>query len=193
MLIIQDKLVSNDIVGQQFVCNLKACKGACCIEGDMGAPLEKEELLILDGIYESVKPFLTDEGIEAIEKQGKWTQNKDGEYFTPLINDGPCAYIQYTADGTVLCGIEMAYKSGKCDFLKPISCHLYPIRVNHLPEQSFEALNYDEWHICSAACTLGKDLKVRVYEFLKEPIIRKYGMDFYEELDAAANYMKEKD
>lgn len=193
MLIIQDKLISNDIIEQRFVCNLNACKGACCVEGDMGAPLEKDELSILDTIYEDVRPFLTASGIEAIEQQGKWIRSKDRQYYTPLIHEGPCAYIQYADDGTALCGIELAYKAGKTDFMKPISCHLYPIRVNYLPQQSFEALNYDEWHICSAACTLGNELKVRVYEFLKEPLIRKYGLEFYKELEAAAAYMKEKE
>lgn len=190
MLIIQDKLISDDLLEEQFVCNLDACKGACCWEGDWGAPLDKEELDTLEKIYPDVKPFLSAKGIAAIEAQGTAVYYKEPkEYGTPLIDNGPCAYMTYNDKGIAQCGIEQAHIAGKIDFKKPISCHLYPIRVNKEEALHFETLNYDQWDICSAACTLGKKLKVPVYQFVKEALIRKYGAEFYEELDAAARYL----
>jgi hypothetical protein len=192
MLIIQGKLVSLDVVEEQFVCNLTACKGACCWEGDFGAPLEKEELKILESVYEEVRPFLSEQGRQAIEEHGLYSYSEEaGEYGTTLINQGPCAYMTYNQEGIAQCGIEEAYRAGKSDFRKPISCHLYPIRVLKREHLDFEALNYDRWDICSAACTLGAKLKVPVYQFLKEALIRKYGPAFYEELEAAAAHLKE--
>jgi len=191
MILVQDKLVSDELVEQHFICNLNACKGACCWEGDFGAPLDPEELRVLDGIFEKVKPFLSPAGIAAIEAQGKyvWIEEADG-WGTTLIEGGPCAYMTYDALGIAKCGIEQAHKAGAIDFIKPISCHLYPIRVEKNEEIGFEALNYNEWDICSAACELGKKEKVPVYQFLKTAIIRKYGEAFYEELDAAAEFMR---
>ncbi len=192
MLIIQDVLVSNDVVEKHFLCNLNACKGACCVEGDSGAPLESHERQILSQIYEDVKPYLTTEGIQAIEEAGVSVYYDEAEeYGTPLIDNGPCAFITYDQLGIAKCGIEQAHIDGKIDFKKPISCHLYPIRVEANEESGFEAMNYDKWDICSAACELGKKKQLPVYKFLKDAIIRKYGEDFYEELDAAANYMSE--
>lgn len=191
MILVQEKLVSNDVLDEQFVCNLEACKGACCWEGDMGAPLEKAELAILERIYAEVKPFLSPAGIAAIEKHGLYdTFGEEQEYGTTLIDGGPCAYMLLDETGTAQCGIEKAWKAGKTDFRKPISCHLYPIRVAKNEEVGFEALNYDQWNICSAACSKGRELKVPVYVFLKEAIIRKYGEAFYEELEAVAEYLK---
>ncbi len=187
MILIEDKIISDDVVEEQFICNLKACKGACCWEGDFGAPLEAEEMTILENIYEDVKPFLTQKGIEAIEAQGVHTYyKKEDVHVTPLIDDRACAYMTTDALGIAKCGIEQANKAGVIDFKKPISCHLYPIRITEY--EDFEAVNYDEWDICSAACELGKKEKLPVYQFLKEPIIRKYGETFYEALDAAANH-----
>lgn len=192
MIIVQDKLVSDDVVQEQFVCNLKACKGACCWEGDYGAPLETAELPILRDIFERVKPYLRPEGIAAIEAQGThvWYEPA-GENVTPLLNDGPCAYMTFNEMGIAQCGIEQAWKAGVVDFQKPISCHLYPIRVEKNEAIGFEALNYDRWDICSAACRLGKQESVRVYEFVKDALVRKYGIDFYEELDGAAAFMRD--
>jgi hypothetical protein len=191
MIIVQDKLVSDALVEEHFICNLSACKGACCWEGDSGAPLEKAELPVLDAIYDQIKPFLSPAGIAAIEAQGKYKWFEEaGEWGTPLIDNGPCAYMTLTAEGIAQCGIEQAHKAGATDYLKPISCHLYPIRVERNEDLDFEALNYHEWDICSAACTLGKSEKVPVYRFLKNAIERKYGPDFYEELDAAARFMR---
>lgn len=192
MIIVQDKLVSDDVVEQQFICNLSACKGACCWEGDFGAPLEKAELAILESILEKVKPYLSPAGIAAIEAQGayQWFEGMN-EHGTTLIDGGPCAYMTYDPLGIAQCGIEMAWKAGDIDFQKPISCHLYPIRVSKYEHFDSEALNYDRWDICSAACSLGEKEKVPVYRFVKDALIRKYGQAFYDELDGAAEFLKE--
>lgn len=191
MIIVQDKLVSDDLVEQQFVCNLSACLGACCWEGDYGAPLEPAELAILENIQEKVRPFLSQAGIEALDNQGAyaWFEGMDG-HGTPLIDGGPCAYMTYDALGIAQCGIEMAWRAGAIDFQKPISCHLYPVRVEKFENFDSEALNYDRWDICSAACTLGKKEQVPVYQFVKAAIVRKYGQEFYDELDGAAQFLK---
>ncbi len=189
MIQIDDKLISEEIFSEEFVCNLTKCKGACCVEGDMGAPLEKHEPSILDKIYEKVKPYLTLEGIDAIEKKGTWDIDPhDGDYVTPMIGDRDCVYVTYDERGITKCGIEKAYEDGVIDWQKPISCHLYPIRVQEY--STFVALNYHEWQICSDACTLGKELQVPVYKFLKAPLIRKFGEDFYETLTLAADEWK---
>lgn len=191
MIIIQDTLVSDDVVSEQFVCNLTACKGACCWEGDLGAPLDAEELPILEQIFEKVKPFLSPAGLAAIESQGRWTELRTGDFATPLINGGPCAYMVFDSLGIARCGIETAFREGEIDWKKPISCHLYPIRISKNLITGSDFLNYDRWEICSAACELGEKEQVAVYQFLKEPLIRKYGEDFFEELDGAAQFLKE--
>lgn len=193
MLIIQDILVSDDIVKKKFVCNLNACKGACCVEGDSGAPLEEDEKIILAQIYKDVEPYLTEEGKAAIQELGLSVYYKESDEFgTPLIDNGPCAFITYDDKGVALCGIEQAYYDGKIDFKKPISCHLYPIRIESNKNANFEAINYDKWDICNPACKLGEKEQMPVYKFLKEAISRKYGEDFYKELDAAAEYINSK-
>ncbi|MEM9884301.1 MAG: DUF3109 family protein [Bacteroidota bacterium] len=187
MLIIQDKFISLDVIEEQFLCNLNACKGACCWEGDAGAPLEKEELETLDQIFEKIRPFLSEEGVQVIEQKGAYTsQGTFEDYGTNLLKNGACVYMTYDELGIAKCGIEQAYRAGATDFYKPISCHLYPIRVSKNSALNFEALNYDQWEICSAACENGKKAKLPIYKFVKEAIIRKYGSDFYEELAAAA-------
>ncbi|MDR0229689.1 MAG: DUF3109 family protein [Flavobacteriaceae bacterium] len=183
-------IVSEDVLEKEFVCNLSACKGQCCIDGDAGAPVEEGEVEIMKQVYEHVKPYLRPEGVAAIEAQGTSIIGEDGEYETPLIQGGECAYVIYENDA-LLCGIEKAYIDGKIDWKKPISCHLYPIRIKEF--SSFEAVNYHRWHICSDACTLGQELNVPVYKFLKDPLIRKYGTDWYTELEqVAAEWAKQK-
>jgi Protein of unknown function (DUF3109) len=189
MYIIQDILVSDDVLKEQFLCNLNACKGACCWEGDLGAPVALEERAILDAVYPKIKSYLTPAGIAAIEAQGTSTLIEEDEsayedYATTLIEGGPCAFITYEANGIAKCGIEKAYLDGVVDFKKPISCHLYPIRVSN--NGYYDSLNYDRWDICSDACQAGKEAKLPVYQFLKDPLVRRFGLDFYEELDAAA-------
>lgn len=186
MIAIDNTLVSEDVIEKQFVCDLNACKGECCIAGELGAPLEEEETKILDEIYEKVKPYLTPEGIKEIEKQGKWVRTEEEEkYNTPLMKGGGCAWLNYDKNGVVICGIEKAYNDGVVNWKKPVSCHLYPIRINRL-KNGLDAVNYERWNICKAACKNGKALQVPVYRFVKEALIRKYGEDFWNALDAYA-------
>ncbi|KAF2331001.1 DUF3109 family protein [Flavobacterium ginsenosidimutans] len=180
-------IISEDILEKEFVCNLSACKGACCVDGDAGAPLNEAETKILEEIYPKVKPFLRKEGIEAIEAQGTWVKGTDGDLETPLIDNKDCAYVIF--DGkTALCGIEQAYNQGVVDWKKPVSCHLYPIRVKDFTE--FAAVNYDKWDICDDACSLGAALEVPVYKFVKEALIRRFGEDWYLELEKVAEEHK---
>ncbi len=181
-------IVSEDIIEKDFVCNLSACKGACCIDGDAGAPLNKEETQILKDIYPKVKPFLRKQGIEAIEQQGTHIITDFGDLETPLINNADCAYVIFDEKNTALCGIEEAYNQGEISWKKPVSCHLYPIRVKEYSE--FSAVNYNKWEICDDACTLGKELQVPVYKFVKEALIRKFGEDWYAELEKVAEKHK---
>ena len=180
MIVVDKAIVSDDIKDNFFVCNLKKCKGACCVEGDLGAPLEEDELAILEKIYPQVKPYLSAEGQAVIEKEGTWVKDWEDDYSTPTIGDRECAYAIYDEKGILKCGIEQAYRDGKTDFMKPLSCAMYPIRITKHDE--YDALNYDRWSICSDACTLGNELKIPIYKFLKEPLIRKYGQAWYQEL-----------
>ena len=178
-------IISEDIIKKDFVCNLSACKGACCIDGDAGAPLEKEEALILEEIYPKVKPFLRKEGVKVIESQGAFITTEKGELETPLINGADCAYVIFDEHKTALCAIEEAYNQGEVSWKKPVSCHLYPVRVKDYSE--FSAVNYHNWQICDDACALGKELQVPVYKFVKEALIRKFGEDWYLELEKVAD------
>lgn len=188
MLVIQNAIVSEDVLSEQFVCNLSACKGECCVAGDVGAPLERGERQILENIYQHVKPFLLQEGIQAIEDQGKWVETEEPEKFnTPLMPGGGCAWMYYGEGGVVSCAIEKAWQKGLIDFKKPISCHLYPIRITRQKKYGMDMLNYERWSICKAACSNGLKLKTPVYRFLKEPIIRKYGQEFYQAMEEYQN------
>jgi len=181
-------IISEDILEKDFVCNLNACKGACCVVGDAGAPLEKGETKILEEIYHKIKPFLRKEGIKSIETQGAFITTESGELETPLIEGEECAYVFFDEKGTALCAIEKAYTKGIVNWRKPISCHLYPIRIKEYSE--FSALNYNKWHICDDACALGKELQVPVYKFVKEALIRKFGEHWYAELEKVAQSFK---
>lgn len=187
MFQVRNTIVSDELFEKEFVCNLSACHGQCCIDGDAGAPLDKEETQILENVYEQVKPYLRAEGIESIEKNGTWVVGQDGDYETPLIDGGECAYVIF--DGkTALCAIEQAYNNKDIDWKKPISCHLYPVRIKEYAQ--FSAVNYHKWYICDDACSLGKELEVPVYKFLKEPLIHKFGEDWYKELSLIADEWK---
>ncbi len=180
-------IVSEDIIQKDFVCNLNACKGACCIEGEAGAPLEIEEVQILKDIYPKVKPFLRPEGVLAIEAQGTHIETEYGELETPLVEGNECAYVTFTKDGIASCGIEDAYNAGAIDFQKPVSCHLYPVRVQDYSE--FSAVNYHRWPICDPACALGKELQVPIYKFVKTALVRRFGENWYAELEKVASQM----
>lgn len=177
-------IVSEDIIDKDFVCNLSACKGQCCIDGEAGAPLEEEETQILEDIYDKVKPFLRPEGIKAIEEQGTWIKSDFGELETPLIGGADCAYVIFDEKNTALCAIEEAYNQGLITWKKPVSCHLYPVRVNDYSD--FAAVNYHKWEICDEACSLGKELQVPVYKFVKQALVRKFGQHWYDELEKVA-------
>ena len=187
MLVIDNLLISEDIIEKDFVCNLNSCKGACCVAGDSGAPLERTELDILKKEFDNYKGYLTDKGLEMIDKNGFYVYDEeDQKYKTPLLENGACVFINYNENGIAHCGIEKAYVDKKTDFKKPISCHLYPIRTTKLRNGS-EAINYEKWEICKSACKLGKQLQVPVYKFVKDALIRKYGQETYEAIDAFAN------
>lgn len=186
MIAIGDTLISDEILTERFVCNIEACKAACCVEGDLGAPLEPHETLKLDEIYPAIASFLSKEGRKEIERQGTWILDEDGDFSTPTIAGRECAFAIYDEKGILQCGIEKAYEAGKTDFRKPISCHLYPIRVKD--HQEFRAVNYDRWHICAPACVLGQKLGVPVFRFLKDALITKFGADWYAELEVHATH-----
>ena len=184
MLEIGNVLVHKDIITHDFVCNIKRCKGACCVEGESGAPLTQEEADMLPEIYQKIKPYLTDKGIKTIEKQGTHVLDWEGEWTTSCGDKNKeCAFAIFE-NGIAKCGIEKAYEDKVIDWQKPTSCYLYPIRVTKYPD--FDALYYDRWSICDDACTLGKQLKVPIYKFLKDPLIKSYGEAWYKELEKAA-------
>ncbi len=177
-------LVSEALFEQAFTCDLTACKGACCVEGEAGAPVEENEIHDLQAHWTELKPYLTKEGIDAIEAQGVATQNAFGEWETPLIDGKACAYIAYDEKGIAQCGIEQANRDKATALQKPISCHLYPIRVKQY--SAFVAVNYHEWAICSPGCELGAALKQPLYQFVQQALVRKFGQAWYDALHEAA-------
>lgn len=191
MLQIDDTLVSFDLVERQFLCDLSQCKGACCIEGDAGAPLEQKELAILQQILPVIWDDLSPEAQTIIKKQGVAYIDEGGETVTSIVNGKDCVFTCYDKEGICRCAIEKACREGKIDFLKPVSCHLYPIRINRY--DTFSAINYNRWSICRAAETAGRKENLPAYQFLKEPLIRKFGKEWYEKLDATAKeWLKQK-
>jgi hypothetical protein len=185
VIAIDKVLISDEIVEEQFVCDLNKCKGGCCEDGEAGAPLEKHELALLKKYHDIVKPYLTAAGIAELEKQGSYVYHQEFGWVTPTIEGKMCAYGYKDSKGIIKCGIEQAYNDGKIDWKKPISCHLYPIRVTKT--RNNEMLNYEPREdLCSPACVLGRKLKVPTYVFLKESIIRKYGEEFYNVLSQVA-------
>jgi hypothetical protein len=187
---IGDKLISLDVFEKQFVCDITACKGACCVQGDDGAPLTMDEVSIIEEDLEKIKPYMRKEGIEAVTHTGVFYMDQDNEPVTTLVDGSECAFVNFDAQGIAKCAIEEAYEDGETEFKKPISCHLYPIRVAQL--NKYEALNYNTWHLCNPACSLGEALKVKTYQFLKEPIIRKWGEEFYREMEIVGEELEKK-
>lgn len=187
MIAIDDILISDQVVEEQFVCDLEKCKGGCCVDGDAGAPLDSDELKELNEVYNAVLPYLSEESRKKLESEGKYIYDREFGWVTPTISNGMCAYGLVDKNGIVKCGIEQACNDGKTSWKKPISCHLFPIRIKKTKKG--DLVNYaPREDLCSAACLLGKKLKMPVYQFLKEPIIRKYGKGFYEALAATAKY-----
>ena len=189
VIAIGEHLVSTALLRERFACDLGNCKGFCCVEGDSGAPLDAGEIPVLEAEYPAYAPFMSEQGREAVAAQGFALKDSDGDWVTPLIQGAECAYSHFEADGTCFCAIEQAFFSGKTGFRKPISCWLYPIRIQELSEG--EALNYHEWPLCAGACNRGERENIPVYQFLKEPIIARFGQAFYQELDVAASLLDE--
>ncbi len=192
MIAIDNKLISDDVIEAQFVCDLNKCKGGCCEDGDAGAPLEVKELNELIEHYAVIAPYLSDDGRREVERQGKYVYDQEFGWVTPTIKGQMCAYGFRDSNGIVKCGIEAAYNDGKLNWKKPISCHLFPIRLKKSRDGKTEFVNYEPREdLCAAACKLGKKLKVPTYVFLKEAITRKYGEEFYETLEATAKHMQD--
>lgn len=192
MIEIQNKIIADEIIEEEFVCDLDKCKGGCCVDGDTGAPITEEEAKVIYDLYSEIKEYLSPQGIQLIENEGTHAHDEDFGLVTPTIEGGLCAYGYYDEKGIVKCAFEKHYLVGKSNFKKPISCHLFPIRITEANE--FDLLNYEpRKKLCAPACKLGKKLKVPVYKFLKEALIRKYGEQFYEDLDATAEYLKNKE
>lgn len=178
---LQKTLVSSDILEEKFVCKLNACKGFCCVEGDSGAPLGPEELSLIDGVYPLVEPYMASGGVKAIKEQGRYLKSDDSEWETPLADGKECAYAVFDEKGIAFCAFEKAYNDGHTPWRKPISCHLYPIRLQEC--RDFTVLNYHRWGICHAACSHGEQLQMPVFRFLREPLIRKFGQGWHDELE----------
>ncbi len=181
MFAIQNTLVSLDLLERHFVCDLNACKGACCVKGDAGAPLTDDEINLLEDIIDDILPYLDEEGRAMIAEKGVFEIDVDGDKGTALLQNGRCAFALIDDNGLVSCGIEKAEKAGSVSFKKPISCHLYPVRITEYKE--YDAVNYNKWSICKPACDCGAKLNVPLYRFLKDALIRKYGAAWYEELE----------
>lgn len=190
MIQIDDTIISLDVFKEKFLCNLDACKGECCIEGDAGAPVEQEEVEQLKKVLPVVWGDLSPEAQAVIEAQGVCYEDVDGDLVTSIVNGKDCVFTCYDERGYCYCAIEKAYREGKVDFYKPVSCHLYPIRVQKYPD--FQAVNYHRWTVCKAAVLLGEKEDLPVYKFLKEPLVRKFGEAWYAEMEIAAIELKER-
>jgi hypothetical protein len=180
MKMIKNVLVSDELKDVRFVCKLAACCGDCCVEGDAGAPLEEEEISILEDYIDEIKPFMVDEGVKVVEDSGVFDFDADGNFVTPLVNNRECAFV-YVEKGINYCAIEKAWMENKQPFQKPVSCHLYPVRLSKVGD--YTAVNYHKWSICEPAVAHGGELGVSLYRFLEVPLVRRFGKEWYEELD----------
>lgn len=188
MIEIGSTIISRDIFEEHFLCDLLKCKGACCIEGDSGAPLTQEEAQIIEAEFPAYADYLPGKHKHEIEKQGFSVIDKDGDLVTPLVNNGQCVYTYTDEKGILKCAIEKAFFEGKTTFRKPVSCHLFPIRITVY--KRFDAVNYQELAICKPGKECGRSAKLPLYKFLKEPLIRKYGEEWYSEVEIAAAYLE---
>jgi hypothetical protein len=182
MILHENTLISEDVFEKHFICDLNKCRGACCIEGDFGAPLAQNEVEILKSEYTHIEPYLTEASRKHIAKKGIWEHDKDGDIVTTCLPTGECNFSYRDDKGILGCAIEKAYNEGKTSFQKPVSCHLYPIRMSKVGD--YDALNYHRWDICKPACKLGDKHKVSVFEFLKGPLVRVFGEAWYNEVQA---------
>jgi hypothetical protein len=194
VIAIDNKLISDEIVSEQFVCDLNRCKGGCCEDGDAGAPLEKKEMQKIDELFETIKPLLTENGLKAIETRGRYQYDREFGWVTPTVGGKICAYGFRDEYGIIKCAFEKAFYEGKTDWKKPMSCHLFPIKIRTNKRTNQDFVNYEPREgLCNPACSMGKKLKMPVYVFLKEALIRKYGEEFYAALEASAKYVETMD
>lgn len=186
MVEIKDTVVSFDLFEEMFCCDIAECKGACCIEGDSGAPLEMDEIAEIEEVLPEIMDMLSPECQEVIERDGVAAIDEQGDLVTPTLNGRECVFSYVdAADGVRKCAIEKVFREGKTDFMKPVSCHLYPVRLDKY--EKFTAVNYHRWDICNCAAQCGKKIGLPLYKFLKEPLIRRFGEDWYHELELAAD------
>ena len=191
MFQIKDTIVASDIIEESFLCDLSVCKGECCVEGDSGAPLEDEEVKIIEDLLPQVWDDLSPQAQNVINQQGVAYKDTDGEMVTSIVKGEDCVFTYYDDKGVCKCAIEKAYREGRVSFYNPISCHLYPIRLQRY--RDFTAVNYHRWRVCKPAVALGKKEGLKIYQFLKEPLVRKFGEDWYKELVLVAEeYNKSK-
>lgn len=188
MVQIQDTIVSFDVITKEFCCDLKKCKGACCIEGDAGAPVTTDEIAEIEQLLPVIRQDLSEQALKVIDAQGVAYPDPEGELVTSIVNGKDCVFTVYGDDGCCYCAIEKAWREGKCSFMKPVSCHLYPIRVKRLGQ--FWGLNYDRWDVCQAAVIKGHREGIPVYKYLKEPLIRRFGQAWYDELELTVSELK---
>jgi len=187
MIIIDNTSISDDLYLVRFCCNLIRCQGACCVAGDAGAPLEEEEISVIEDELEHIKPYMTERGIKTVEEHGVFDYDIHGKFVTPLVNDGECAFTNFS-EGIAYCAIEKGFFKGKTKFRKPVSCHLYPVRITNY--EKFDAVNYQKWNICKPALKLGNREGIPLYKFLKEALVRKYGIDWYSQLESEIDLRK---
>ena len=183
-------IISEELLDEHFVCDLSKCKGACCVQGDAGAPLKNDEIKIIESNIGAIKKNMRKEGVDAIEEKGVFYIDQDEEPVTTLINKEECAFVFFDENKIAKCSIEKTFENSEMDFIKPISCHLYPIRVSEL--NSYQAINYNQWNICQPACDCGIKLKVKVFRFLKKAIVRMWGNKFYAELENVNKELEKK-
>ncbi|MBU0764274.1 MAG: DUF3109 family protein [Bacteroidetes bacterium] len=188
MLQIENTIVSLDIPEKKFYCDLKSCRGACCIQGESGAPLTDEETGILNEIFPVIKPFMQEDGIRTVEKHGIFVIDSDNEKVTPLIEGRECAFAAFK-DNIAYCTIEYAYQKGLISFRKPVSCHLFPVRVKEYKD--FTAVNFEDWKTCRTSGIYGEIHGIPLHEFLKEALIRRFGREWYDRLKYSADHLDE--
>ena len=185
MLLIRDTLVSLDLIERFFVCDLDSCLGQCCIDGDAGAPLLPEEKEAIDTHLESIIPLLNPAAQKTVREEGSSYIDQEGDLVTQIVEGRDCVFTTYAEGGKCLCALEKAYREGTLPQLKPSSCHLYPVRLKKCGDMT--AVNLHRWKICKCAEILGRTKKIRAYEFLREPLIRKFGREWYDELSRTAS------
>lgn len=185
MIAIGETLVSEDLLEKKFVCDLNACKGACCVQGDSGPPLEETEVKLVEEAFPYAKPYMTMEGIRKIEEDGVSIRDDDGDLVIPTVNGKHCAFVYFEKD-VARCSLEKAFGEGRSGFHKPVSCHLFPVRVKKFP--GYEAVNYEEREICKPACMCGEKMKTPVFRFLRDPLIKKFGENWFKQLEILSRH-----